>query len=366
MVRRLASLLVATTLTCEAHAGSLENKSDRYLLEMKAKIDQIILSRRATRHNQAGAAAENESINVAASVSTLPIAPSVERKPPQKLFIRSDPLDGLALPFDYPYLIDGKGASISFSGNQITNTQTLNANAFLALRGDPIKDGNLLLGYGVFTYVNGTLNNPPRLATERNAFQAGIDLQAAYSGGDYSSLLVAGLRPYFQTDFRGYAQIGGFSLTFEPYRMNELNLGGRATTLVTGPQYVSWYWRILPELNYFHVSDQGQTAFRPNRDYALLGGTVQLRTLLFDGIGPAWLNGRFYFNGSLTQFWNVAARGKEFHDSQIEFGYIISKGQPIDPSIPLVTSISAVYNNGINRLTFAKRDEYKVQLNIQY
>ena len=363
---RLALLLVATAFTCEAHASSLADKSDRYLLEMKAKIDQIITSRKAARHRHVNSAAANESVTAPAPIGSSPIMPSVERRPPQNLFIRSDPLDGLALPFDYPYLMDGKGASISFSGNQITNTQTLNANAFLALRGNPIKNGDLLLGYGAFTYVNGTLNNPPRLATERNALQAGVDLQAAYSGGDYSSLLVGGLRPYFQTDFRGYAQIGGFSLTFEPYRMNELNLGGRAAALVTGPQYVSWYWRILPELNYFHVGDQGQTSFRPNRDYAFLGGTVQLRTLLFDGIGPGWLSSRFYFNGSVTQFWNIAARGKEFHDSQIEFGYLISKGQPIDPNIPLVASISAVYNNGTNRLTFVKRDEYKVQLNLQY
>lgn len=327
---------------------------------MRSRIDKILATRPSVKRSTA------KSPLVARTYAGGPPRPSVPLPTTQYLFIRSDPLDGLVLPLPQPFLMDGKGASATFSSNQLTNQQSLAINSYVAVRGDRIDSGNTSFGYATFVYANGSLANPQKPTSERNALQAGLDFQLAQSSDDLQFTILAGVRPYYQTDFRGYAQIAGLSAVAEPYVSESLHLGGRPSRVIEGPQYVAWYWRLLPEFNYFHVDDPGRTSFRRDTDYTFLGGTVQLRTLLFDGIGPSWLSSRFYANGSVTQFWDLSNSSRGLHDAQAEFGYIIAKGFPIETGIPLTATISAVYNNGVNRLTFVKRDEYKIQLNLQY
>ncbi|PXW57725.1 hypothetical protein [Methylobacterium sp. B4] len=282
----------------------------------------------------------------------------------QDLYIRSDPLDAFRYLFPLSPL-DGKGASISFTSNELTRTQTLATNAFISYvvaREYIGKD----FGYALapFAYFNGTLTNPERPSSERNAAQIGADIQIKFGDILPDFVQTLGLRPYYQTDFRGQASIYGFSTTYEPTKAS-INLGARAITpgeenIITG------YFRIIPEFNYFTVDDPGRTAFIPNRNHSYLGGTLQIRTILFENMGPSWLASRFYLNGSVTYFWDALNHWRHFHDSEVEGGYIIAKDKPIEGLGRLTTSVSLIYNNGVSRLTNERRDQYKAQLNILY
>lgn len=292
-----------------------------------------------------------------------PEAIATEQGEPQRLFIRSNPLDSFA-PLFPQALLDGKGASFTFTANNLNNTQSLNINGYASYLLD---DGRLgrSFRYAVlpFVYGSGSLSNPQRPASEKSALQAGADVQVSLPGLGFSDFQLLGFRPYYQSDFRGDANIYGFSLLHEAYKVVPLRLGGRPSD--TGSQFISWYWRALPELNYFHVNVPGRTNYIAGRDYTFLGGTLQFRSILFDQIGPGWLANRFYFNASVTKFWDLSNNGRSFHDSEIEFGYKLSQDTSMT-GFPLTTSISLLYSSGFSRLTYEKRDFYRAQLSLQY
>jgi hypothetical protein len=102
--------------------------------------------------------------------------------------------------------------------------------------------------------------------------------------------------------------------------------------------------------------------------------------VLFENLSsvPSFLCGRIYANGSLAQFWDVAAKGKSLSDLELEVGYILSPavtesnrfctaaGASASERSSAKTSLSVVYNNGTNRFTMQEREQYKVQLSFQY
>jgi hypothetical protein len=206
-----------------------------------------------------------------------------------------------------------------------------------------------------------------------------LDAQFEFAGGGLFSLQNFGLRPYVQTDLRGEGSIYGVNAAWEPYQ-TAINLGGRYD--VGAPKLLGFLWRFVAEANIFRVDDPGLSAFNSNREYAFLGGTLQARAVLFENLSsvPSFLCGRIYVNGSLSQFWDVAAQGKSFRDLELETGYILSPevtdsnrfctAAGATPSASNTsrakTSLSAIYNNGTNRFTMEKREQYKVQLSFQY
>lgn len=285
----------------------------------------------------------------------------------QDLYVRSDALDSFA--YLYPLApLDGKGASLSFSDNIMTNTQSLNLKGYVSAvltrqytRPEDSPFGFFGFASAVFASADGTLTNPFR-SSERNAAQFGLDNQFAFQG-NLIPVQNLGFRPYFQTDLRGEGRIYGFSALYEPINVS-WNLGSR----IPQPQLVGLLWRILPEVNVFQVDDPGRSNFGLGRRYSFLGGTIQARAVLFEqyeGV-PAFLRDRLYVNGSVTQFWDASNRGRPFHDAELEAGYIFAKGPATDGIPAPKGSISVVYNNGVSRMTFVEREQYKVQLALQY
>lgn len=285
----------------------------------------------------------------------------------QNLYIRSDPLDAFAYPFPLAKL-DGKGASLSYTANEIAKTQTFTTSAFLSyvlMRTDLAPDTSFAIA--PFLHANGNAANPQNPRTERNAIQFGIDSQLKLPGAGLFDFQLLGLRPYYQTDFRGDGRIYGVSALYEPYNVNEkFNLGGRIQN--NKPALLAWYWRLMPEFNAIYVEEAGRTNFATDKTYAFAGGTVQFRSVFLENMEsvPPLIRDRFYFNASYSQFWNVADNGRPIHDAQLEVGYVLGKVANAPPGASLITSLSLVYNNGINRLTYDKREQYKVQLNVQY
>lgn len=391
-----ALLCAALASASPGAARDLSKESDATLLAELGKI-RAELKRRGSKEAPAPARAALASRPPAGQVYADVVDPGftpalLEEKykaRTQDLFVRSDPIDG----FRYLYPLstgDGKGATLSYNNNLLNDTQALTikgfgsfiaAREFLETADRPLEGPPRLSGYALapFVYADGTLN-VPRRASERSALQAGFDAQFEVYGGGILSLQNFGVRPFYQTDFRGEGSIYGAAFAWEPYQL-DLNLGARRD--VAEPKVLGVTWRAVAEANVFRVDDPGLSAFGPRREYAFLGGTLQARTILFENYPdvPSFLCGRIYANGSLAQFWNVADRGKSFHDLELEAGYILSPDvtpsnrfcagdgaadAPRPETGRLKTSVSFVYNNGTNRFTMEKREQYKVQLSIQY
>ncbi len=114
----------------------------------------------------------------------------------QNLYIRSDPLDAFSYPFPLAKL-DGKGASLSYTANEIAKTQTFTTSAFLSyvlMRSDLAPDMSFAIA--PFLYASGTAANPQNVRSERNALQFGIDSQLKLPGGSlFDVQLLGGMRP---------------------------------------------------------------------------------------------------------------------------------------------------------------------------
>jgi hypothetical protein len=301
----------------------------------------------------------------------------------QSFYVRRDPID--AFYYLYPAVpLDGKGASISFTDDILNSSRSLTVQGYTSwvmfrqfFYPDVTPGGPIALtgvAAAPFVYANGTRSEPMK-PTEKSALQFGFDAQAEFAAGGLFSLQNVGVKPYYQTDFRGLASITGVSALWEPYKEN-WNLGGRYD--VAAPKLLGILWRVIGEANFVHVETPGLSNFTAKNDYAFVGGTLQLRTILFENmssVGPL-LCGNIYATSSINYFGN-AAGGKPIHDFQAEVGYTLSsqatpsnrlcREAPVDAStIPGKTSISLAYSNGTDKSTLEKREKYLLQLNYQY
>jgi hypothetical protein len=304
----------------------------------------------------------------------------------QNLYVRSDPID--AFYYLYPLApLDGRGASVSYTGDRRADTDTFTVRGFTSYvlardflePQDRSPTGPLTLtGYAFapFLFLNGTLREP-RPRSERSALQAGLDTQFEFWRGGIFSTQNVGIRPYYQTDFRGFGDIAGVTALWEPYKL-DWHLGGRAD--IAAPKFIGFYWRAVAEANIFHVGNAGLSNFEPDTTYSWLGGTLQLRSVFFENMPdvPSWLCGRVYGNASYERFWN-ASSSRDVEDFEAELGYILNSAPTpsnracvaspgeFDPSkYRGKSSLSFVYNKGTDRSTLEKRDQFKVQLSFQY
>lgn len=307
----------------------------------------------------------------------------------QRAFVRRDRLD--AFYYLYPNApVNAKGASVTFNDDFLGDTSKIAIQGFGSYVivsnpvGDPIIIGDpslpevkapLQLSYyaiAPFVYGQGSRSNPQGKA-ERSAFQLGVDAQFEFFGGGLFDLQNLGISPYYQTDFRGQANIFGAVALWEPYRL-DWHLGGNKDV---GPEIVSLYWRAVAEADVFHVGEAGLTDYTSNTDVALLGGTISLNGVLFQNmpsVGPA-LCGRISFNAQYEQFWN-AVDGSELHNFHTEVDYDLG-GQPnyatvgcSDKPLPKgphsKTSLALSYDNGTDRHTLEERREIEMMLTYQY
>jgi hypothetical protein len=299
----------------------------------------------------------------------------------QNWFLRRDPIDMAAFQYLYPtQTLDGKGASFSFTEDLLARSRVANIQAFSSyvvgryfFDNDRSPTGPLALSamaVAPYLWLNGTLTDP-RKASERSALQAGLDTQFEFWRGGLFSLQDLGIRPYAQTDFRGEGRIAGLQALWEPYK-EQWNLGARYDMRI--PKFIGVLWSLIGEVDSVYVDKPGLSDFSARTAYAWLGGTLQVRTVLFENMTsvPEWLCGRVFINGSASYFWD-ARSGKSINDNEASIGYNFAPSSSnvacgTDPKQgpQLKPSVSFVYNNGADKSTLERREQYKLVLGVQF
>jgi hypothetical protein len=204
--------------------------------------------------------------------------------------------------------------------------------------------------------------------------------------------LVVSALPYYQTDFRGYAHIYGFDGLVEPYApniflgsYNKLPARDESGNIPWYDNLFLGYWRLIGEANPVRVEDQGLTDFKPNTTYALLGGTVQLRAVLFPYLGAnSLLCGRISVLASDSAYWD-AVNQHSINNLHGEIDYDLSgtnaakvgncgpqgeNNNPPEakPGAPktLDSSLALTYDNGTDKTTYVKQQKFMATLTVAY
>jgi hypothetical protein len=312
----------------------------------------------------------------AAVVPSLPLGPCAT----DPLLIRRDRLDTFQLRGEAVPVSNAKGASVSITNNGISNTTTASINGrgqvivyyqdpltpcVNGKLGDPytpIDFSNPHYGFIVAPFVDaqGTETFPFK-KTDTSNLQAGVDFQVSVFGGplfDHQYLIAT---PYYQTDFRGVADVQGFQAAWEPIAP-DLHLGGYIG--VPNP-YVDWYWQFQAAVDVKNVTNVGATGLSRG-EYDWVGTTVQAHFLFFPGRAatepdwvspvPALLLDRFYANLTLNSFWEES-RGLNAIWWEAELGYNITTDGK--------SSISVRYDGGKSKDTLIETKKYLLSLNFK-
>lgn len=315
--------------------------------------------------------------NVAAAPS-LPFGPCAAGIDP--LLIRRNRLDTFQLRGQAVPLASAKGASFGVTQDDIghTNTAAVNARVQAILYyqdpltpcvngkvGDPytpIDFSKPQFGWVIAPFVDaqGTETFPLKKSDTSN-LQAGVDFQASIYGGplfDHQYLIAT---PYYQTDFRGVADIQGFQLSWEPIAP-DVHLGGYIG--VPSP-YLDWFWQFQAAVDVKNVTKAGATGLVKGQ-YDWIGMTVQAHFLLFPSrstVEPDWISpvspsmlDRYYANFTLNSFWEINM-GISALWYEVEVGYNITTDGK--------SSISLKYDGGKSKDTLIETKKYLLSLNFK-
>jgi hypothetical protein len=284
---------------------------------------------------------------------------------------------------------DAKGASISYTDNVANGTQTATIDArasYLMFGGfcnDPFTDRNIPFvdGYAVAPFVLGNGNwNEPLTKTSTSAARVGTDLQLAVT----SAMLPISrsyfyISPFYQTDFRGIAQIGGADFAWEPFAP-EIALG---TSAKGDPNaYYTFIWQFKAEAELTDVSNPGLTNLIKG-NHTWIGETTSA-TL---GILPlnaqnekSWgdIAGRISVNASAEYYYDTqTGANAPYYTASINYKLGPCKQTSGQQSREIAaataactiqgsSAISFEYDWGTNKDTLVKTNQYLVKFNYAY
>jgi hypothetical protein len=312
------------------------------------------------------------------SAPSLPLGPCAMAIDP--LLVRRDRLDTFQLRGEPVPLSSAKGASVSITRDDQANTTTASVNGRVqavlydqdALTpctngkvGDPytpIDFSKPHFGFVVAPFVDAQgAETFPFKKTDTSNLQGGVDFQLSVFGGpifDHQYLIVT---PYYQTDFRGVANVQGFRSAWEPI-VPDWHLGGYIG--VPSP-YVDWFWQFQAAADLKNVTNVGATGLHKGQ-YDWVGTTVQAHFLLFPGRSatePGWVSpapaslvDRLYTNLTLNSFWETSM-GLSAIWYEAEFGYNITTDGK--------SSVSLKYDGGKSKDTLIETKKYLLSLNFK-
>ena len=241
--------------------------------------------------------------------------------PDQKaLFVRADPLDNFHYLVDYPTAADAKGASVSYTDNRVTHSQTatINGRVSYLMVGlqcqqpegtDPNKPYVGAIGVAPFASSNGTWMEPPGKTPSNSAIKAGMDFQLGYFtlGNSrefpYIQRQYFYASPYYQTDYKGLARITGVTLAWEPVAPLLWLGSGPITPLF------SFFWQFRGEVDLVSVQNPGLTKL-VDPHYAWIGESTRANLGLFPVVAnhwPEWLGGRISLIGSAQYYYDTSS-----------------------------------------------------------
>ena len=276
----------------------------------------------------------------------------------QGFYLRRDKLD-ISI---YNASIDAaaaEGAAISYTGDRENDTETAEIQALAAwvfARNpcSPVGDAPIgrpyVSGYAFALSVLGDGTLTADRTDEKSVLKPGLDAQIEIANGPIFDLQYLTATPYYQTDFRGEAQAYGFSASWQPYQL-DWRLGGRYTPF---SRPFDFFYQLKLEADGLRVNNPGLTDLTADTDYFWLGGTAMLRASLFNGL-LGW--DRLLWVTSYTYFDDTNSK-QSVRMFTTNLGYNFSKEGK--------TSISVEYQNGTERDTLEKLNQYLVTLNVKY
>ena len=300
-------------------------------------------------------------------------------KDPQTIFVRKNSQDTFQLGAAPLPLANAKGASASVTQDNLTHTNVVSLSGrvqAVVARQHPLSrcvDGKSVpaplpsnavaqFGYMIAPFVEGqgATNNPERRG-ESSSLMTGVDLQLAILGGPFINSQYVTATPYYQTDFRGEANVQGFKATWDPIEPR-IGLGGSAG--IPNP-YVDWFWQLRGEYDHKHVSTVGLTGLTPS-SYNWIGGNVQAHFTLFpsfaktepsrEALFPDIAN-RIFIN-LMANYYRDTNSGRDINMYEAEVGYNLSDDGK--------SSISFKHNSGVDKDTLQLLKKYVVGLNFKY
>lgn len=284
--------------------------------------------------------------------------PPTDECNPQKLFIRADSLD------NYLYGITpaskAKGASVGYTDDHVKSqtTATIGGMVSYVLFRDlcpttPLGGVPFVSAYALAPFVNAQGNyTQPMVKTEHSSLQFGVEGQLEFSQLVLPRQVITA-SPFYQTDFRGIAQVTGVNVYWDPYDA-DMHLGGYINT----NPYLGWFVQVRGQASIVNVSDPGLTNLSKT-DYEWVGGTARLNMYFFPlamDVSPQIRN-RFSFIATADFFHDVRS-GMDIRKYTAALKYKISE----DGS----SSIAFEYDRGTDKDTLTRLDQYLIKLTYAY
>jgi hypothetical protein len=160
--------------------------------------------------------------------------------------------------------------------------------------------------------------------------------------------------PYYQTDFRGEAQAYSFSASWQPYNL-DWRLGGNYFRF---SRPFEFFYQVKLEADGLRVNNPGLTSLTADTDYLWIGGTATLRASLFNWDRLTWVTSYTYFDDTNSSRNSSKNSSQNIHLFTTNLAYNFTETGK--------TSISLEYQNGTNRDTLERLNQYLVTLNVKY
>jgi hypothetical protein len=284
----------------------------------------------------------------------------------QGFYLRRDKLD-ISVYNDSLDSSKAEGAAISFTGDRENDTDTAEIHALAAWvfarnpcspYGDPPIGRPYVSGYAFAFSVLGDGTLTADRTDEKSALKPGLDAQIEIANGPIFDLQYLTATPYYQTDFRGEAQAYGFSASWQPYQLT-WRLGGRYAPF---SRPFDFFYQVKLEADGLRVNTPGLTDLTADTDYLWLGGTATLRASLFNGLFGwdrlVWVTSCTYFDDANSSQTSNQNSNATVHLFTTNLSYNLTEDG--------LTSISVEYQNGTDRDTLEKLNQYLVTLNVKY
>jgi hypothetical protein len=306
----------------------------------------------------------------------------------KRLFVRADPLDNFHYALDPSNpdgsVADAKGATISYTNDKVAATQkaTVNGRVSYVLFGQkclPTPDPLPIFWENAFAIApfvsgNGTWNEPlpKNTSTSNSALKTGADLAFSVSSTNpfVPNLQYFYISPYYQTDFRGLANIQGVDLAWEPI-IPQIALGGNLNNPLLG-----FFWNFRGEVEFTEVYERGLTNLARGA-HEWVGGTTRANFQLFPiypGSDWDWIAGRITLIGTAENYYDARnATWANYYSAVLQYKLgECKKPDPLKPGelnlckIQGQSSISFEYDWGTEKDTNVYTKQYLIKLGFAY
>jgi hypothetical protein len=215
--------------------------------------------------------------------------------------------------------------------------------------------------------------------TSTSAIRLGLDFQANVHSPILTSENFFYASPFYQTDYRNLAQIGGVDVRYEPVYYNPY-----APILGVNEGYIdnniSYITQFTAEAEFTHVANPGYTALTKG-EHAWLGETARPNLVLFPA-GPNqysddwfnnWIAGRISLIGTQQFYWDAdSRRTANYYSAILQYklgACTVSKDNPDRDRACETSGSSAIaleYDTGRDKDTNLRVNQWLVKLSFAY